>query len=110
MFCLRSRSNNNAKFKELSKKDDFGWWLSDEDDLKSPRSSRSKDCQSLDSSESMLSCVDSDDGESYFLAQEFKQECNKQDNSDGIELTSLIHNDMDVNLIEQDAVRRGTVG
>ncbi|XP_076752011.1 uncharacterized protein LOC143424085 isoform X1 [Xylocopa sonorina] len=105
MFCLKGRNNSDAaKFSGLLKQDEFGWWLNDEDDLKTSRSARSKDCQSLESSESMLSCIDSDDSENYFLAQEFKQESN--DNGEKIELTSLIHEDLDVNLIEQDALRK----
>lgn len=92
----------------MLRQDDFGWWLSDEDDLKSPRSTRSRGRQSVGSSESMFSCIDSDDSESYFLAQELKQEYN--DNCEKIELTSLIHGDLDVNLIEQDAMGKETVG
>ncbi|CAK9830633.1 hypothetical protein ANTRET_LOCUS7771 [Anthophora retusa] len=107
MFCLKERSNVNPNFKQISNHNDFGWWLSDESDQKSSKSNRSKDRQSVGSSESMLSCVDSDDSENYFLAQEFKQECN--DNCEKIELTSLIHGDLDVNLIEQDAIKKEAV-
>lgn len=105
MFCLRGETNGDTKFKEILNQDDFGWWLSDEDDLKSPTSARSKDRLSLGSSESMFSCIDSDDTENYFLAQEFKQEC-KECNYEKIELTSLIHENLDLNLIEQDAIRK----
>ncbi|XP_031841923.1 uncharacterized protein LOC116431100 [Nomia melanderi] len=104
MFCLKGRGNRDAKLKETLNVDDCGWWLCNEDELKSPRSSRSKDCLSLDSaSESMLSCIDSDDDESYSLAQEFRPELN--DNCEKIELTSLIHEDLNVDLIERDAIR-----
>ncbi|OAD54059.1 hypothetical protein WN48_08392 [Eufriesea mexicana] len=106
MFCLKGKNNDDAKFREMLRQDDFGWWLSDEDDLKSPRSTRSRGRQSVGSSESMFSCIDSDDSESYFLAQELKQEYN--DNCEKIELTSLIHGDLDVNLIEQDAICKET--
>ncbi|XP_076178218.1 uncharacterized protein LOC143152228 [Ptiloglossa arizonensis] len=102
MFCLKRRNDGVTKIKETLTKDDFGWWLSNEDDLKSPISSRSKDSLSVGSSESMLSCIDSDNDESYSLAQEFRQEQN--DNCERIELTSLIHEDLDVDLIEEDAV------
>ncbi|XP_060822681.1 uncharacterized protein LOC132910744 [Bombus pascuorum] len=97
MFCLGGRNSDDTR------QDDFGWWLSNEDGLKSPRSTRSKDHRSVGSSESMFSCIDSDDSESYALAQEFKQECNG--NYKKIELTSLINEDCDVNLIELDAIR-----
>lgn len=107
MFRLRGETNGDTKFKEILKQDDFGWWLSDEDDLKSPTSACSKDRLSLGSSESMFSCIDSDDTENYFLAQEFKQEC--KDNYEKIELTSLIHEDLDLNLIEQDAIKKESV-
>ncbi|KZC04275.1 PREDICTED: uncharacterized protein LOC107186636 [Dufourea novaeangliae] len=102
MFCLKGRGNRDEKLKETLNEDDCGWWLSNEDDPKSPRSSRSKDCLSLDSSESMLSCIDSGDDESYSLAQEFRLELN-DDHCEKIELTSLIHGDLDVDLIEKDA-------
>ncbi|XP_026670638.1 uncharacterized protein LOC108626465 isoform X2 [Ceratina calcarata] len=105
LFCLKGKSNGSTKQTSM-KQDEFGWWLSDESDLKSPRSTRSRtDCQSLGSSESMVSCIDSDDSESYFLAQEFKQECGN-DSCEKIELTTLIHDDLDVNLIEEDAIRK----
>ena len=107
MFCLKGRNSGDAKLKEMLKQDDFGWWLNNEDNLKSTRTGRSKDRQSVGSTESMFSCVDSDDSDSYFLAQEFKQECN--DNYEKIELTSLINEDLDINLIEQDAIRNDTV-
>ncbi|KAK1136561.1 hypothetical protein K0M31_001107 [Melipona bicolor] len=106
MFCLKGRNSGDTKLKDMLKKDDFGWWLNNEDNLKSPRTARSKDRQSVGSTESMFSCVDSDDSDSYFLAQEFKQECN--DNCEKIELTSLINEDLDINLIEQDAIRNDT--
>ncbi|KAF3420145.1 hypothetical protein E2986_08982 [Frieseomelitta varia] len=106
MFCLKGRNSGDAKLKEMLKQDDFGWWLNNEDNLKSPRTGRSKDRQSVGSTESMFSCVDSDDSDSYFLAQEFKQECN--DNYEKIELTSLINEDLDINLIEQDAIENDT--
>ncbi|KAK9298865.1 hypothetical protein QLX08_007965 [Tetragonisca angustula] len=106
MFCLKGRNSGDAKLKEMLKQDDFGWWLNNEDNLKSTRTGRSKDRQSVGSTESMFSCVDSDDSDSYFLAQEFKQECN--DNYEKIELTSLINEDLDINLIEQDAIRNDT--
>lgn len=108
MFCLRGETKGDTKFKEILKQDDFGWWLSDEDDLKSPTSASSKDRLSLGSSESMFSCIDSDDTENYFLAQEFKQEC-KECNYEKIELTSLIHENLDLNLIEQDAIKKESV-
>ncbi|XP_071861916.1 uncharacterized protein [Bombus fervidus] len=104
MFCLKGRNSGDTKFREMLRQDDFGWWLSNEDDLKSPRSTRSKDRRSVGSSESMFSCIDSDDSESYVLAQEFKQECNG--NYEKIELTSLINEDWDVNLIELDAIKK----
>ncbi|XP_043262512.1 uncharacterized protein LOC122403212 [Colletes gigas] len=102
MFCLKRRSNGDANLNETLNEDDFGWWLSKDEDPMSPTSSQSKDCLSLESSESMLSCIDSDDNESYSLAQEFGQERN--DNCEKIELASLIHDDLDVALIEQDAI------
>ncbi|XP_076668066.1 uncharacterized protein LOC143368836 [Andrena cerasifolii] len=103
MFYLKGRRvNGDAKIKEASDEGDIGWWLNNEDDLLSPTSSRSKDCQSLDSSESMFSCVDSEDSENYCLAQEVRSELN--DNCERIELRSLIHEDIDVDLIEQDAI------
>lgn len=107
MFCLKGRNSGDTKLREMLRQDDFGWWLSNEDDLKSPRSTRSKDRRSVGSSESMFSCIDSDDSESYVLAQEFKQECNG--NYEKIELTSLINEDWDVDLIELDAIKKGTV-
>ena len=102
MFCLKGRGNNDGKFKESSKEEDFGWWINNEDDFKSPRSNQTRECQSLGSSESMLSCADSDDSESYFLAQEFRDDYN--DDCERIELTSLIHHDLDIDLIEKDAI------
>ncbi|XP_012147118.1 uncharacterized protein LOC100879350 [Megachile rotundata] len=104
MFCLKGRNNTDGRFKETSREDDFGWWINNEDDFKSPRSNQTRECQSLGSSESMLSCVDSDDSECYFLAQEFKDDYN--DNCEKIELTSLIHQDLDVDLIENDAIAK----
>ncbi|CAD1480965.1 unnamed protein product, partial [Heterotrigona itama] len=106
MFCLRGRNSGDTKLEGMLKQDDFGWWLNNEDNPKSSRTARSKDRQSAGSTESMFSCVDSDDSDSYFLAQEFKQECN--DNYEKIELTSLINEDLDINLIEQDAIRKET--
>ncbi|XP_054006352.1 uncharacterized protein LOC128891140 [Hylaeus anthracinus] len=101
MFC-RKRNDGIAKLVENSNKDDFGWWLSNENKLNSSTTNQDKDCLSLGSSESMLSCIDSEDDDSYSLAQEFRQERNN--NCERIELASLIHEDLDVNLIEQDAI------
>ncbi|XP_076279948.1 uncharacterized protein LOC143208898 isoform X2 [Lasioglossum baleicum] len=105
MFLAKGRGNRDEKLKATLNEDDYGWRLCNEDDLKSPRSSRSKDCLSLDSaSESMLSCIDSDldDEETYSLAEEFKPDLN--DNCEKIELASMIHKDLDVDLIERDAI------
>lgn len=108
MFSFKKRGNGDTKIKVASDEDEFGWWLSNEDNFKSPKSSRGKDCQSLASSESMFSCVDSDDSESYSLAQEFKPAV--KDSCEGIELTPLIHDDLHVDLIERDAVDKELVG
>ncbi|XP_076657895.1 uncharacterized protein LOC143362011 [Halictus rubicundus] len=105
MFLAKGRGDRDEKLKETSNEDDYGWRMCNEDDPKSPRSSRSKDCLSLDSaSESMLSCIDSDldDEETYSLAQEFKPDSN--DDCEKIELASMIHKDLDVELIERDAI------
>ncbi|XP_076245095.1 uncharacterized protein LOC143185743 [Calliopsis andreniformis] len=103
MFPLKRRSNGDVNIQASSNQDDFGWWLNT-DVWKSPASYGSKDCQSLASSESMFSCVDSDDNESYSLAQESKPETD--DSCEGIEFRPLIHEGLHVDLIEQDAINK----
>nr|XP_033328687.1 uncharacterized protein LOC117221665 isoform X1 [Megalopta genalis] len=107
MFLAKGRGNREAKSKETFSENDYGWRLCNEDDPRTPRSSRSKDCLSLDSaSESMLSCIDSDfdDDETYSLAQEFRLEL--ADNRETIELASVVHKDLDAGITLRDATAK----
>ncbi|XP_078049726.1 uncharacterized protein LOC144476526 isoform X2 [Augochlora pura] len=111
MFLAKGRGSRETKSKGTLSENDYGWRLCSDDDPKSPRSSRSKDCMSLDSaSESMLSCIDSDfddDNETYSLAQDFRFEL--ADNCETIELASLIHKDLDSD-IQRDASAKESDG
>lgn len=99
MFYLKGRRNGETKHNNgANEEDDFGWWLSNPESPESLISTGSNDRLSIDSSSSMLSCIDSD-AENLALSNEFSRQEFAEVSAD-MELRSWNRENIDARLVE----------